>query len=100
MGQISPKMFEAIMLGTVLVMYEGKYYPGFLKKDHSNIQEVINKIKDDSFLQKIADKAYDDIVKSGNYSYKKFIEMFDKEVENPYIYKPNYTTNKNLILLI
>lgn len=105
MGQMSPKMFEAIMLGTVLVMYEGHYYPGFLipdvhyivlKKDYSNISDVINKIKDDDFLQKMADRAYNDIIRSGKYSYKKFIEMFDKEVENPYIFKPNYNGNKNL----
>jgi len=105
MGQVSPKMLEAIMLGTVLVMYEGFYYPGFLlpdvhyivlKKDYSNIKEVINKIKDDDFLQKMADKAYNDIIRSGHYSYKKFIEIFDKEVENPYMYKPNYNSNKNL----
>lgn len=105
MGQVSPKMFEAITLGTVLIMYEGFYYPGFLlpdvhyivlKKDHSNIQEVINKIKDDDFLQKMADKAYDDIIRSDKYSYKKFIEMFDKEVENPYIYKPTYNANATL----
>lgn len=105
MGQVSPKMFESIMLGTVLVMYEGSYYPGFLipnvhyivlKKDYSNIKEVINKIKDDDFLQKMSDKAYDDIIKSGLYSYKKFIEMVDKEFENPYMYKPNHLDNTNL----
>ena len=105
MGQISPKMFEAIMLGTVLVMYEGHYYPGFLipdvhyivlKKDYSNINEVINKIKDDNFLQKMSDRAYNDIIRSGLYSYKQFIKMFDKEVGSPYIYKPDYIGNKNL----
>ena len=105
MGQVSPKMFEAIMLGTVLVMYEGYYYPGFfipdvhyivLKKDYSNINDVINKIKDDNFLQKMSDRAYNDIIRSGKYSYKNFIEMFDKEVENKCIYKPNYIGNKNL----
>ena len=107
MGQISPKMLEAIMLGTVLVMYEGYYYPGFLipdvhyivlKKDYSNINDVINKIKDDDFLQKMSDRAYNDIIKSGLYSYKKFIEIFDKEVENPYMYKPNYEDTENLSL--
>ena len=107
MGQISPKMFEAIMLGTVLVMYEGDYYPGILipdvhyivlKKDYSNINDVITKIKDNNFLQKMSDRAYNDIIKSDLYSYKKFIQMFDKEVENPFMYKPNYQANKNLSL--
>ena len=61
MGQVSPKMVESIMLGNVLVMYEGYYYPGIfipdvhyivLKKDYSNIEDVINKINDNDFLQK------------------------------------------------
>ena len=78
---ISPKMFEAIMLGTVLVMYEGNYSNIFLsnihyislKRDHSNIEEVILKIKDDEYLQNMANRTYKDIVESGKYSYKTFI---------------------------
>ena len=32
----------------------------------------INKIKDDEYLQNMADQAYKDIVESGKYSYKSF----------------------------
>ena len=40
------------------------------KKDYSNIHDVINKIKDDNFLQKMSDRTYNDTIKSGLYSYK------------------------------
>lgn len=87
--QVSPKMFEAIKLGTVLIMYEGEYKGIFkpnihyieLKKDHSNIEDVIEKIKDDEYLQQMANVAYTDIVENSNYTYKDFIEYFDKVIK-------------------
>ena len=77
-GQLSPKMFEAIELGTVLVLFEGNYsnilIPDIhyisLKEDLSNIEDVMSKIKDNDFLQNMADRAFDDIVKSMKYSYE------------------------------
>ena len=48
MGQISPKMFEAISLGTVLVMFEGKY-SNILKPDLHYIS-----LKKDFFLCKFS----------------------------------------------
>ena len=87
-GQISPKMFEAIQHGTVLVLFEGNYsnilIPDVhyisLKEDFSNIEDVINKIKDDKFLQNMADRAYKDIVETNKYSYKNFIKNIDSEI--------------------
>ena len=89
-GQLSPKMFEAIEFGTVLVLFEGNYsdilIPDIhyisLKEDLSNIEDVVNKIKDNEFLQNMADRAYDDIVKSEKYSYKTFINNFDKDIDS------------------
>ena len=83
--EISPKMFEAIALGTVLIMYPGRYRDILisnvhyieLKKDFSNIEEVMKKIHDDDYLQTMADTAYKDIVESGKYSYKTFINKVD-----------------------
>ena len=90
--QVSPKMFEATTLGTVLIMYEGKYKGIFepnihyieLKKDHSNMNDVIEKIKDDEYLQNMANRAYKDIIESGKYSYENFIKYFDSIVEEQY----------------
>lgn len=87
--EVSPKMFEAVSCGTVLIMYPGCYKDIFipnvhyieLKKDFSNIKEVIEKIKDDEYLQKIADRAYEDLIKTGKYSYKTFIKLFDNMLE-------------------
>ncbi len=90
MNQISPKLFEAICLGTVLILYEGEYsgvltpYEHYipLKKDFSNFDEVIGYLRDDQRLQTIADKAYADIVKDEKYSYREFINgLFDKKVD-------------------
>jgi len=85
MGQISPKMFEAAMCGTVLVMYPGSYNGVFkkdihyieLQPDFSNIEDVMRKIHDNDFLQKMSDRTYKDIVESGKYSYKTFINKVD-----------------------
>lgn len=90
MNQISPKLFEAISLKTVLILYEGEYsgllqpYEHFipLKKDFSNFQEVCSLIKDDVYLQRIADKAYTDIVCNHAYSYEHYIRtVFDKVID-------------------
>jgi hypothetical protein len=88
--QISPKIFEAISVGTVLLMYEGNY--GYilkpdihyisLKKDYSNIEDVIKKIKDDEYLQNMADRAYNDIILSNKYSYEKFIKYVDEIIDS------------------
>lgn len=95
MGQLSPKMFEAAMCGTVLVMYPGTYNGVFkkdihyieLQPDFSNIEEVMEKINNDDLLQKMSDRTYKDIVKSGKYSYESFIKFFDKTVES--LFTPN-----------
>jgi hypothetical protein len=85
MRQISPRCFEAIALKTPLVLFEGMY-SGILiphkhyiplKKDFSNINDVIKKIKDLDYLQKLADTAYKEIALNSQYSYKYFIKTLD-----------------------
>lgn len=91
MNQISPKIFEAICLGTVLVLYEGSYSGVLtpwvhyipLKKDFSNFTKIVSILKDDIALQKIADKAYQDIIQNSKYTYQSFIrDSFDNEIDN------------------
>ena len=88
---LSPKMFEAISSGTVLIMYEGddKCYSGVLKSnkhyiplkyDYSNLKEVIDKCLDDEYLQKLADQAYEDIVASKKYLSSTFVNQFDNVI--------------------
>ena len=86
---ISPRCFEAAALGTVLVLYPGEYSEILkkekhyisLEKDFSNINEVIERIKNHDGLQKIADFAREDLIRSGNYSYENFICSFEKDLD-------------------
>jgi hypothetical protein len=88
MNQISPKMFEAVATRTALVLYEGRYsgvlepHRHFLplKKDFGNVDDVLRKVQDASFLAEMTDRTYDDIVRSGRYDYQSFVEIFDRVV--------------------
>ena len=88
MNQISPKIFEAIRLKTALVLFEGAYSGVIerdrhfipLKKDLSNIEEVFEKIADDTLIARMTDDAYNDIVASGRYSYESFVEDFETKI--------------------
>jgi hypothetical protein len=84
MNQISPKMFEAIALKTALVLFEGSYSgilkPDLhyisLKKDFSNLKQVLAKLDDISYLENITETAFKDIILSGKYNYEQFIHIF------------------------
>jgi hypothetical protein len=89
MNQVSPKFFEAIILRTALICFEGTY-SGVIKpnlhyiplaKDFSNLDDVLAKLEDFDFLEELTDRAYKDIVESGNYSYEKFIGSLDSIIE-------------------
>ncbi|HET6891211.1 MAG TPA: hypothetical protein VFH31_08935, partial [Pyrinomonadaceae bacterium] len=85
MGQISPRVFEAAALYTPQILLEGSYSdaikPGVhyieLKKDFSNIESVLQQIRNVDYLEGIADRAYQDLVASETYSYKRFVAMVD-----------------------
>lgn len=88
MNQVSPRVFEAIASRTVLVLFEGNYsgvvLPGLhyipLKRDGSNLEEVFALLKDAAYVEKIADRAYQDIIASGKYSYQSFVRMVDEQI--------------------
>jgi len=90
MNQLSPKVFEAIAFRTVLVLFEGNYSGVIrpwehyipLRKDGSNLIEVMSKLADGEFVDKMADRAWRDVIASGTYSYKSFVKMVDMEIEH------------------
>lgn len=92
MNQLSPKVFEAVASRTILVLLEGEYSGIIqpwehylpLKKDGSNLSEVMSRLAEDDFVDKMADRAWRDVIASGNYSYKSFVSMVDNEIENSY----------------
>ncbi|TAF65986.1 MAG: hypothetical protein EAZ55_07145 [Cytophagales bacterium] len=85
----SPRIFEGAALKCLMILYKGNY-SGLVKpdihyipleKDHSNFNEVISKLKDVTFCKKLIDNAYNDLILSGNYHYKKFIQDFDSHLK-------------------
>ncbi|GGI80093.1 hypothetical protein [Legionella impletisoli] len=101
LNQISPRCFEAIALKTVLILYEGEYsgvlIPGrhyiSLKKDFSNINKVLDAIKDNDFLQQMGERAYNEIVLSSQYSYQSFIKRVDQIVASEFIARDKNKVN-------
>jgi hypothetical protein len=89
MNQISPKLFEAIACRTGLILFEGTYSGVLepnrhfipLKKDFSNVDDVLNKVQDVGAMQTMTQRTYDEIVMSGCYSYRAFIELVDRAIE-------------------
>jgi hypothetical protein len=97
---LSPKHLEACMTKTCQVLVEGNYNNILkpwvhyipLKKDYSNIKKVIKLVSDDKIIKKVTDKAYKDIVQSGNYTYEKFAEFVLSKFK---IYSKNTLNNYN-----
>lgn len=90
MNQVSPKIFEAIRMGVALVCFEGEYSGVIrpdvhyipLKKDYSNVAEVFAKLEDVSLLEAMTQRAARDVIDTGRYSYRAFIEDFDAAIDS------------------
>lgn len=89
LNQISPRCFEAAALRTAMVLYEGEYSgilkPGRhyvpLRKDFSNLGEVLELLRAPRELQKIADAAYEEVARNPAYSFRAFARHFDDVIE-------------------
>jgi hypothetical protein len=89
MNQISPKFFEFITARTALILFEGEYsgvlqphrhyFP--LKKDYSNLDEILCKLDDLPLLEQMTERAYEEVVASGRYSYRAFIALIDEVID-------------------
>ena len=80
LNAISPRVFEAIRLRTALILFPGEY-SGILQsgrhyielaKDYSNFADVVRRLRDPEFLERMTETAYADIIESGRYSYGAF----------------------------
>lgn len=77
---LSPRHFEAIVTKTCQVLVRGTYDGVLepdkhyipLERDFSNIDSVLERIGDRDYTQGIAEQAYEQIYRSGCYSYRKF----------------------------
>ena len=88
MNQVSARVFEAIACRTALVLFDGNYSGAViadrhfipLRKDGSNLPEVIERLRDTSAVDAMTERAYQDVLASGRYSYRTFIAMVDAEI--------------------
>lgn len=84
-NQISPRLFEAIVLRTGLLLFEGEYSGVLtpwthyipLKKDFSNINEVLAAVDDLAGIEAMVERAWRDIVLSGRYSFATYVKRID-----------------------
>lgn len=115
MNQVSARIFEAIALKTALILFEGSYsgviLPNVhyipLKKDFTNVDEVLAKLNDDSYLTQLTERAYNDIILSGKYTYASMVAEFDQAINSSCAANPqkreqaivpiNYPTNERFI---
>lgn len=80
---ISPKHLEACATRTCQVLIEGDYNGILtrgvhyieLKRDFSNIDRVLEDIKNDHLRAQITDRAHRDIVESGLYTYRNYVRL-------------------------
>lgn len=80
---ISPRHLEACATRTCQILIEGEYNgilkPGVhyieLRRDFSNLEPVLETIKQDQRRGEIVERAYQDIVESGQYTYTRFVEF-------------------------
>ncbi|HEV2415717.1 MAG TPA: glycosyltransferase [Candidatus Dormibacteraeota bacterium] len=86
---VSPRVFEAAVLGTALIMFPGGYsgvveperHYIVLEKDFSNMDEVVRRLRDDDLIKAMTARTYDDLIASGRWSYASFIQEFDLVVD-------------------
>ncbi len=88
----SPRIFDACMTRTCQALIAGNYggimKPGVhyieIKQDWSNIKDVMDQIKDVQYCEQIAANAYRDIVGSGLFTYRRFVESVMNHVKSVY----------------
>jgi hypothetical protein len=86
---VSPRVFEAAALHCAMVHHEGAYAGVIepdrhyicVKRDYSNVGEVVDRINDVAFCREIADNAHRDLVASGRYGYRAFVTWFDAQLK-------------------
>lgn len=86
-SQLSPRHLECCLTETCQILIEGRYngilQPNVhyipLKRDMSNLAQVLDIVKTDSRRLGVTNRAYADIVASGEFLYSRFVEIVFRE---------------------
>ena len=87
---VSPRIFEAAALRTVMILFEGGYsgvvdldrHAIRLERDLSNFEDVLAVLRPPARLDAISAAAHDAIVASGRYTLRGFVAEFDGVVDD------------------
>jgi hypothetical protein len=85
---LGPRHFEAAAFGVCQVLFVGEYngimQPGVhyvaLAKDFSNFADVVAALQDRELCRRITERAREDLITSGRYSYASFVGEVDREL--------------------
>jgi hypothetical protein len=90
LAQISPRCFESAAVRTLMILYEGEY-SGLLvpwrhyvplKKDHSNMDEVVAVLRDPARLGAITEAAFREVACAEQNSFPAFVRKVDEMLES------------------
>jgi hypothetical protein len=98
---MSPRCFEAAVFDTCQILFEGEYNGVLtpwrhylpLKRDFSNFDEVVRAFRDPAIRKSVTDAAYQDLIASGEYSYRSFVQEFDNDLIESAGWKPPVATS-------
>lgn len=85
---ISPRHFEAAAFRICQILFEGAYSGVLepmvhylpLKKDFSNFDEIVKLVQDRRAREEIVENAHRDLIRSGAYSYERFVAGVDLDL--------------------
>lgn len=88
-AQISPRHFEAAACRCVQILFEGDYSGIFLpdrhyialKKDFSNFDDVMEKLADNAFCERMVECAYAEIIMNDAWHYKNYVNNLDAVIQ-------------------
>lgn len=89
-NQISPRLFEAIVLRTGLLLFEGEYSGVLtpwthyipLKKDFSNLDEALAAVQDTSAIDAMVERTWRDVALSDRYSFSAYVARVDALIDS------------------
>ncbi|KFC63898.1 hypothetical protein FG93_05407 [Bosea sp. LC85] len=95
MGQISPRIFECAIMRTPMVLFNGRYSDAIkpdehylsLEKDFSNVDQILERLKDIPALEAMTQRAFDHLVASGSFTYRAFCTRIAAAIESKEVEK-------------
>lgn len=103
-AQISPRVFEAIALRTLVIAYPGRYSDVLqpwrhyvpLDKDHGNMAQVTAVLRDTERVAEIVANAYAEIALNPAYSYAAMIDQFDERILDLMAERPHAASHEGV----